>query len=187
MELLACFGVVVQQFLTYLGGASAIISVIIVILRKMIVTAFSEYISSKAQRTNFVFEQIIAKKIDSISKLYEASVLASNATTYIVGMQGNVEPERIRTLERDVKNFSDQYKLSRLWLPSDVCVVIDKLLDQHSAFYKVVRGARLKESGLGNELDVKMLSLLERADKDLPIVQTELCKSLKIELLKISQ
>ncbi|MDE1312602.1 hypothetical protein ABMX86_21880 [Vibrio vulnificus] len=175
-----------QEFLAYLGGSSVIVGFLSWLFRKTIERVLSEYISSKAKRHNYVFEQIHTRKIESISKLYEASVLASDATAYVVGMQGNLEQERVESLELDVKNFAKQYKLAKLWLSDDLCNLIDQLLVQHSAFYKVVTGYRLRQSGLGKTLDEKMLDLWAQADEKLPLIQKKLSEAFKAELAKIS-
>ncbi|MDF5382785.1 hypothetical protein P3675_25905, partial [Vibrio parahaemolyticus] len=67
-----------------------------------------------------------------------------------------------------------------------VCNLVDQLLDQHSAFYQVVRGYQLKQSGLGKTLDSNMLDLWTRADNELPLIQSKLCEAFKAELAKIS-
>ncbi|WP_237665884.1 MULTISPECIES: hypothetical protein [unclassified Vibrio] len=175
-----------QEFLAYLGGASVIVGFLSLFFRQTIERVLSEYISSKAKRRNYVFEQIHARKIESISKLYEASVQASDATSYVVRMQGELEKERVLSLELDVKKFAEQYRLAKLWLSDDICNLVDQLLDQHSAFYQVVRGYQLKQSGLGKTLDSKMLDLWIRADKELPLIQSKLCEAFKAELAKIS-
>ncbi|EKO3757608.1 hypothetical protein P0F15_003466, partial [Vibrio metschnikovii] len=63
-------------------------------------------------------------------------------------MQGELEKERVLSLELDVKKFAEQYRLAKLWLSDDICNLVDQLLDQHSAFYQVVRGYQLKQNGL---------------------------------------
>ncbi|MFH4624693.1 hypothetical protein [Vibrio alginolyticus] len=175
-----------QDFFAILGGSTLIIGFISWLLRRTIERAISEYIASKTKRSTYVFEQIHVRKMESISKLYEASVLASDATAYVVGMQGELEHERLLNLELEVKKFAEQYKLSRLWLSNDICNLVDQLLDQHSAFYQVVRGYQLKQSGLGKTLDDKMLSLWIRADEELPVLQEQLRKAFKTEMAKIS-
>ena len=171
-----------QEFLAYLGGASVIVGFLSWLFRQTIERVLSEYISSKAKRHNYVFEQIHARKIESISKLYEAS----DATSYVVRMQGELEQERVFSLELDVKKFAEQYRLAKLWLSDDLCNLVDQLLDQHSVFYQVVRGYQLKQSGLGKTLDAKMLALWIRADEELPLIQSKLCEAFKAELAKIS-
>lgn len=170
----------------YLGAASVIVVFFSRLFPQIIGKVLSEYIASKAKRHNYVFEQIHARKIESISKLYEASVIASDATAYVVGMQGNLEPERVESLELDIKKFAEQYKLAKLWLSDDLCNLVDQLLVQHTAFYKVVTGYRLRQSGLGKTLDEKMLDLWSQADEKLPLIQKKLCEAFKAELAKIS-
>ncbi|WP_411202387.1 hypothetical protein [Vibrio vulnificus] len=170
-DLLNILGVFLRELLAYLGAASVFAVLVSRLFPQIIGKVLSEYIASKAKRHNYVFEQIHTRKIESISKLYEASVLASDATAYVVGMQGNLEQERVESLELDVKNFAKQYKLAKLWLSDDLCNLVDQLLVQHSAFYKVVTGYRLRQSGLGKTLDEKMLDLWVQADEKLPLIQ----------------
>lgn len=185
-EFLNILRVFLHDLLAYLGAASVIVVFFSRLFPQIIGKVLSEYIASKAKRHNYVFEQIHARKIESISKLYEASVQASDATSYVVRMQGELEKERVLSLELDVKNFAEQYRLAKLWLSDDVCNLVDQLLDQHSAFYQVVRGYQLKQSGLGKTLDSNMLDLWTRADNELPLIQSKLCEAFKAELAKIS-
>ncbi|WP_238586094.1 hypothetical protein, partial [Vibrio vulnificus] len=185
-DLLNILGVFLRELLAYLGAASVFAVLVSRLFPQIIGKVLSEYIASKAKRHNYVFEQIHTRKIESISKLYEASVLASDATAYVVGMQGNLEQERVESLELDVKNFAKQYKLAKLWLSDDLCNLVDQLLVQHSAFYKVVTGYRLRQSGLGKTLDEKMLDLWVQADEKLPLIQKKLSEAFKAELARIS-
>jgi len=129
----------------------------------------------ETSKHQFVFNRLYEKKLDIVSALYEHSVKAGEAVKYTVQMQGKVNTNRIPELEKRIKGFKEQYEVSRLWLDDDCCNVIDKLVDEHSIFYKIVNAAELEKDGLGKDwIGLEYLNLYKRVEEELPTAQEKL-------------
>ena len=142
---------------------------------------FEQRLMTEAKKRNFIFENLYTKKLEAIASLYEQSILAEQATKYAIQMQGNLEAEHIPELEENVRGFRKKYLFARLWLDDQTCEIIDKLLGQHSMFYKIISAANMQKSGLGKDwIGTEMMLLWEKADEELPKVQKRLREAFKI-------
>lgn len=172
----------IKEILIFFGSSAILIAGLGFLLRNIIIhylnrdfKQFEQRLLNEAQKNNFIFENLYVRKLEAIALLYEQSILAEQATRYAVSMHGNISPEKIPELEEKIKSFKDRYQLARLWLDDESCEIIDKLLDHHTMFYKVINGATLQKNGLGKDwLGKEFLKLWEKAEDELPKVQNQL-------------
>jgi hypothetical protein len=150
------------------------------------IESFKTTIKAEADKRHFVFQRLFEKRLEIISSLYEKSIEAGRAARYAVEMQGNVKEKDIPALESQIKDFKERYETARLWINDECCEAIDKLLDQHSMFYKVVNAAELEKSGLGKDwIGGKYLELWQQADEELPTAQEMLRRQFQATIKKI--
>jgi len=172
----------IDQFIGFVAGSSLALVVLGFLARSIILhflgkdlEKYKLELKTEAEKSQLVFNRFHERKLDIISVLYERSVEAANATKYAVQMQGNIEESEIPVLEKKVKNFKEQYELARLWLDDECSEAIDQLLEQNTAFYKVINAAQLRKNGLGSGwVGKEFLKLWEDAESKLPKAQQNL-------------
>ena len=183
----------IEQILIFTAGSGLLLGLLGFVARSVFkhyldkdLESFKADIKSEADKRHFVFQRLYEKRLEIISGLYEKSVEAGRAARYAVQMQGNIKEEDVPALERQVKDFKERYEIARLWIDEKCCETIDKLLDQHSVFYKVVNAANLEKSGLGKDwIGRKYLELWQQADEELPTAQEMLRRQFQATMKNI--